>query len=86
MSKLAGKVAVVTGSGRGIGAAIAIRYAQEGAKVVVCDIDGDNANAVAERIKADGGEAIAVKTDVSTAGRGRRADRGHRSTRSAACT
>ena len=65
MSKLAGKVAVVTGSGRGIGAAIATRYAQEGAKVVVTDIDGDNANAVSERIKAHGGEAIAVTTDVS---------------------
>jgi 3-oxoacyl-[acyl-carrier protein] reductase len=65
MSKLAGKVAVVTGSGRSIGAAIAIRYAQEGAKVVVTDIDGDNAEAVAGQIKADGGEAIAVRTDVS---------------------
>ena len=65
MSKLAGKVAVVTGSGRGLGAAIATRYAQEGAKVVVTDIDGDNAKAVAERIKNAGGEAIAVLTDVS---------------------
>src|SRR6201999_3792101 len=65
MSKLAGKVAVVTGSGRGIGAAIAIRYAQEGAKVVVADILGDNAAAVAERITAAGGDAIAVTTDVS---------------------
>jgi NAD(P)-dependent dehydrogenase (short-subunit alcohol dehydrogenase family) len=65
MSKLAGKVAVVTGSGRNIGAAIAVRYAQEGAKVVVCDIDLDNANAVVEQIKADGGEAIAVRADVS---------------------
>jgi 3-oxoacyl-[acyl-carrier protein] reductase len=67
MSKLAGKVAVVTGSGRGIGRAIAIRYAQEGAKVVVCDIDGDNARTVAEEIKSQGGEAIAVTTDVSQA-------------------
>src|SRR5687768_6890930 len=65
MSKLAGKVAVVTGSGRNIGRAIAIRYAQEGAKVVVADIIEGNANAVAEEIKADGGEAIAVRTDVS---------------------
>jgi 3-oxoacyl-[acyl-carrier protein] reductase len=65
VSKLAGKVAVVTGSGRGIGAAIATRYAQEGAKVVVTDIDGDNADAVAEKIKSAGGEAIAVRTDVS---------------------
>src|SRR5215207_4798526 len=65
MSKLAGKVAVVTGSGRGLGAAIATRYAQEGAKVVVTDIDGANATAVTERIKTAGGEAIAVTTDVS---------------------
>ncbi|MBE2317635.1 SDR family oxidoreductase [Solirubrobacter sp. CPCC 204708] len=65
MSKLAGKVAVITGSGRAIGAAIAIRYAQEGAKVVVADINGDNASSVAERIKAEGGEAIAVTMDVS---------------------
>jgi NAD(P)-dependent dehydrogenase (short-subunit alcohol dehydrogenase family) len=65
MSKLEGKVAVVTGSGRGLGAAIATRYAQEGAKVVVADIIEANANAVAEQIKADGGEAIAVCTDVS---------------------
>ena len=65
MSRLAGKVAVVTGSGRGIGRAIAIRYAQEGAQVVVTDIDGDNAKNVAEEIKSGGGEAIAVTTDVS---------------------
>src|SRR6478752_6830901 len=65
MSRLAGKVAVVTGSGRNIGAAIAIRYAQEGAKVVVCDIVEENANDVVSRIKDAGGEAIAVRTDVS---------------------
>jgi NAD(P)-dependent dehydrogenase (short-subunit alcohol dehydrogenase family) len=65
MSKLAGKVAVVTGSGRGIGAAIAIRYAREGAKVVVCDINGDNATAVAQQITDEGGQALAVTTDVS---------------------
>jgi len=65
MSRLTGKVAVVTGSGRGIGRAIAIRYAREGAKVVVTDILGDNADAVAEEIKAEGNEAIAVTTDVS---------------------
>jgi len=53
MSRLAGKVAVVTGSGRGIGRAIAIRYAREGARVVVTDIIGDNAVAVCEEIKAE---------------------------------
>jgi 3-oxoacyl-[acyl-carrier protein] reductase len=65
MSRLAGKVADVTGSGRGIGRAIDIRYAREGASVAVTDIDGDNAKAVAEQIKAEGGEAIAITTDVS---------------------
>jgi 3-oxoacyl-[acyl-carrier protein] reductase len=65
MSRLAGKVAVVTGSGRGIGRAIALRYAREGAKVVVTDILGDNAAAVAGEIGEEGGEAIAVTTDVS---------------------
>jgi len=65
MSRLAGKVAVVTGSGRGIGRAIAIRYAREGVKVVVTDIIGDNAAAVTEEIGAEGNEAIAVTTDVS---------------------
>jgi len=65
MSKLTGKVAVVTGSGRGIGRAIAIRYAREGAKVVVTDIIGENAENVAAEIRAEGGEAIAVTTDVS---------------------
>jgi len=67
MSKLAGKVAIVTGSGRNIGAAIATRFAREGAQVVVADIDGERASAVAEQITADGGEAIAVRTDVSRA-------------------
>jgi len=65
MSRLAGKVAVVTGSGRGISRAIAIRYAREGAKVVVTDILGATAAAVAGEIEAEGNEAIAVTADVS---------------------
>jgi NAD(P)-dependent dehydrogenase (short-subunit alcohol dehydrogenase family) len=65
MSRLAGKVAVVTGSGRNIGRAIAVRYAHEGAKVVVCDIVAENADRVVEEIKAAGGEAVADYTDVS---------------------
>lgn len=63
--KLEGKVAIVTGGGMGIGKAISIGYAREGAKVVIAELDVDSANQVVQEIKANGGEAIAVKTDVS---------------------
>jgi len=59
------RVAVVTGSGRGIGEATVRRLSEEGAKVVVTDINEENALKVAEDIKAKGGQAIAVKTDVT---------------------
>jgi 3-oxoacyl-[acyl-carrier protein] reductase len=63
---LTDKTAVVTGSSRGIGRAIALRLAAEGAKVVV-NYRGNEAAAheVVEQIKAHGGEAIAVQADVS---------------------
>src|SRR3989344_682415 len=64
--KLQGKVALVTGSSRGIGKATAIRLAKEGAKVVVNYINDEKASAqVVNEIKKLGGEAIAVKADVS---------------------
>ncbi|BFT72712.1 SDR family oxidoreductase [Paenibacillus sp. P36] len=63
--RLEGKVAVVTGAASGMGKAIAVLFAQEGAKVVISDLNLEGSNAVAESIKATGGEAIAVKTNVA---------------------
>ena len=63
--RLAGKVAVVTGSSRGIGKATAIRLAAEGARVVVHGkTDGGRLRAIVDAIARDGGQAIAVGADV----------------------
>jgi acetoin reductase-like protein len=62
--KLEGKVAIVTGSGSGMGKAIAQAYAREGAKVVVADLNLDAAQAVGDEIAGSNGEAVAVQTDV----------------------
>lgn len=59
------RVAVVTGSGRGIGEATVKRLSEEGASVVVTDINIENAQKVANEIKEQGNKAIAVKTDVT---------------------
>jgi len=61
------KVAIVTGSGGGIGQAYAEALAREGAAVVVADIKADAAETVAKQIVADGGTAISVPVDVSDA-------------------
>jgi NAD(P)-dependent dehydrogenase (short-subunit alcohol dehydrogenase family) len=63
--RLEGKVAIVTGAASGMGQAIATRYAEEGAKVVVSDINLEGAETVAEEIKAKGGTAKAIKTNVA---------------------
>ncbi|MBS1946636.1 MAG: SDR family oxidoreductase [Bacteroidetes bacterium] len=60
-----GEVAIITGGGSGIGAATAILFAKNGAKVVVSDVDEKHGNAVAQQIKQNGGEAFFVKADVS---------------------
>ncbi len=65
MILLDGKVAILTGSGRGIGAAAAKLFASEGASVVVCDLDPAPANETVEAIKAAGGKAIAVPGDMT---------------------
>lgn len=68
MGLLENKVAIITGSGRGIGAAAARLYAEHGAKVVVTDIDPDPANETADAIKAAGGDALALAADVTNPG------------------
>jgi 3-oxoacyl-[acyl-carrier protein] reductase len=63
--RLKGRVALITGAGQGIGRAIALRFADEGAKVVVVDVAEATASAVASEIKAAEGEALAVVCDVT---------------------
>lgn len=62
---LDGDVAIVTGSGQGIGEAVARLFAREGAAVVVSDLDATKSDAVAASIVADGGRAISVPGDVT---------------------
>jgi 3-oxoacyl-[acyl-carrier protein] reductase len=62
--KLAGKVCVITGAGRGIGRATAVKFANEGAKVVVCDISSEWIEEVVNEIRDLGGEAMGCHVDV----------------------
>ena len=63
--RLKNRIAIVTGGGSGLGAGIAERFAEEGARLVLADLNGANAEAVAEKIRQGQADAIAVETDVT---------------------
>jgi 3-oxoacyl-[acyl-carrier protein] reductase len=65
MGKLDGRVAFVTGAGRGIGAATALRLAEDGARVVLADIDPEGCKQVAAQIEQVGSQALAVSCNVA---------------------
>ena len=65
MGALEGKVALVTGSGRGIGNAIAQRLAREGARLVINDLDAEPAHATVEALRKMGVEAVACVGNVT---------------------
>ena len=63
--RLKDKVAIITGGAHGIGKAYAKGFSREGAKIVIADIDLDGARATAEEVIKEGGEALALRTDIS---------------------
>ncbi len=66
MSKmLQDKVAIATGAGRGLGKAFALKYAEEGARLLLPDISLERAEKTAEEICGNGGQAVAMRTDIS---------------------
>ena len=65
MKQLENKVALITGSGSGIGKAAAILFAEQGAKVVISDINESHGHSVVEQIKQKGGDAFFIKADSS---------------------
>jgi 3-oxoacyl-[acyl-carrier protein] reductase len=63
--KLEGKVAIITGAGRGLGKVLALRFAEEGAKLLLPDISLERAENTAIEVRSKGGEAAAIKVDIS---------------------
>jgi len=62
--RLAGKVSIITGAGRGIGYATALKFGREGATVITCDINADQAQQAARDVTEAGGEAMGFRIDV----------------------
>ena len=67
MNELNNKVAIITGASSGIGRAAALRFAEEGARLVLADIGAEAGEALAADLRGRGSEAIFVRTDVSKA-------------------
>jgi len=65
MSKLDGQVCVITGANQGIGKAIALAYAAEGAKLAICARNGEKLTAVSDELQSSGADVLAMPTDVS---------------------
>jgi NAD(P)-dependent dehydrogenase (short-subunit alcohol dehydrogenase family) len=65
MGRLRGKVAFITGAGAGIAKATALAFAHEGAKVAIAEIDGKTGDAAAREVRAAGGDALFIQTDVT---------------------
>ncbi|MFO1306163.1 MAG: 3-oxoacyl-ACP reductase FabG [Burkholderiales bacterium] len=63
--RLSGKVSIITGAGQGIGRATALKFAKEGAKVAVCDINLESVQQTVELVESAGGEAIGFRVDVT---------------------
>src|SRR5215218_2521469 len=65
LMRLSGKVSIITGAGQGIGRATALKFAKEGARVAVCDINLQSAQQTVELVESAGGEAIGYRVDVT---------------------